>query len=78
MTTPELFTPSEPGRVVPLLPATPASTCATGRVVAVVAAGLLVGAAAGIAGALAFEGLARRVRVLADELADVFPDGWLR
>lgn len=45
-------------------------------VVALVAAGLLVGAAAGIAGALAAEGLARRVRVLADELADLF-DGWL-
>lgn len=45
---------------------------------AIVAAGLLVGAAAGIAGALAFEGLARRVRVLADELGDLFPDGWLR
>lgn len=48
----------------------------TARTAAIVAAGLLVGAAAGIAGALAAEGLARRVRVLADELGDLF-DGWL-
>lgn len=67
-------------QVFPPLPPLPPATCTTGRVVAVAAAGVALGAALGVAAVMVTDAVVRRLGRVVDEaeLADWFPTGWLR